>query len=136
MWVCSFFEWQAAGFRLCYALAAELSRHPEVERREAHLPVDGRRASDSKRSQGIAAVAPCSITWSTSGLVMLTWPRRPHSTWSRAQIAAVLAGITLLFLDEHAGGAVILAATTLRTLLPLLHPSLCVAVSPRGADNR
>jgi hypothetical protein len=108
MWVCSFFEWQAAGFCQCYALAAELSRRPEVEAMSARTS----HAADSKRSQGIAAVALCSILWSTSGLfiklvpwnpfaiagirslfgglVLLTWLRRPHFTWSRVQIAAAV----------------------------------------------
>jgi drug/metabolite transporter (DMT)-like permease len=69
-------------------------------------------AADSKRPQGIAAVALCALLWSTSGLfiklvpwnplaiagvrslfgglVMLAWLRRPHLTWSRTQIAAAL----------------------------------------------
>jgi drug/metabolite transporter (DMT)-like permease len=69
-------------------------------------------AADSKRPQGIAAVAVCSLLWSTSGLfiklvpwnpfaiagirsllgglVMLAWLRRPHLTWSRPQIAAAI----------------------------------------------
>jgi drug/metabolite transporter (DMT)-like permease len=67
-------------------------------------------AADSKRPQGIAAVALCALLWSTSGLfiklvpwnplaiagirslfgglVMLAWLRRPRLTWSRTQIAA------------------------------------------------
>jgi drug/metabolite transporter (DMT)-like permease len=73
-----------------------------------HMP----HAADSKRPQGIAAVALCALLWSTSGLfiklvpwnplaiagvrslfgglVMLAWLRRPHLTWSRTQIAAAL----------------------------------------------
>jgi drug/metabolite transporter (DMT)-like permease len=73
--------------------------------RTAHAP-------DSKRPQGIAAVAACAFLWSTSGLfiklvpwnpfaiagirslfgglVMLAWLRRPHLTWSRTQIAAAV----------------------------------------------
>jgi drug/metabolite transporter (DMT)-like permease len=69
-------------------------------------------AADSKRPQGIAAVAACAFLWSTSGLfiklvpwnpfaiagirsllgglVMLAWLRRPHLTWSRTQIAAAV----------------------------------------------
>lgn len=69
-------------------------------------------AADSKRPQGIAAVALCALLWSTSGLfiklvpwnplaiagvrsllaglVMLAWLRRPHLTWSRTQLAAAL----------------------------------------------
>ena len=69
-------------------------------------------AADSKRPQGIAAVAVCAFLWSTSGLfiklvpwnpfaiagirsllgglVMLAWLRRPHLTWSRTQIAAAV----------------------------------------------
>ena len=68
--------------------------------------------ADSKRLQGIAAVALCSILWSTSGLfiklvpwnpfaiagirslfgglVMLAWLRRPRLSWSRAQIGAAI----------------------------------------------
>jgi drug/metabolite transporter (DMT)-like permease len=71
-----------------------------------------RHAADSQRSRGIAAVALCAFLWSTSGLfiklvpwnplaiagtrsllgglVMLAWLRRPHLTWSRAQIAAAV----------------------------------------------
>jgi drug/metabolite transporter (DMT)-like permease len=69
-------------------------------------------AADSKRPQGIAAVAVCAFLWSTSGLfiklvpwnpfaiagirslfgglVMLAWLRRPHLTWSRTQITAAV----------------------------------------------
>jgi len=69
-------------------------------------------AADSKRPQGIAAVALCAFLWSTSGLfiklvpwnpmaiagirsllggfVMLSWLRRPHLTWSRTQVAAAV----------------------------------------------
>lgn len=69
-------------------------------------------AADSKRPQGIAAVALCAFLWSTSGLfiklvpwnplaiagvrslfaglVMLAWLRRPHLTWSRTQVAAAV----------------------------------------------
>lgn len=68
--------------------------------------------ADSKRPQGIAAVVLCSLLWSTgglfiklvpwnpfaiagirslfAGLVMLAWLRRPHLTWSRAQVAAAV----------------------------------------------
>ncbi len=68
--------------------------------------------ADSKRAQGIAAVALCSFLWSTSGLfiklvpwnpfaiagirslfaglVMLAWLRRPRLTWSGPQIGAAL----------------------------------------------
>jgi drug/metabolite transporter (DMT)-like permease len=69
-------------------------------------------AADSKRPQGIAAVALCAFLWSTSGLfiklvpwnplaiagirslfgglVMLAWLRCPHLTWSRTQVAAAV----------------------------------------------
>jgi drug/metabolite transporter (DMT)-like permease len=69
-------------------------------------------AADSKRAQGIVAVAACSLLWSTAGLfiklvpwnpfaiagirsllaglVMLAWLRRPRLTWSGPQIGAAL----------------------------------------------
>jgi drug/metabolite transporter (DMT)-like permease len=76
-------------------------------------------AADSRRTQGIVAVALCAFLWSTSGLfiklvpwnplaiagvrslfgglVMLAWLRRPRLTWSRTQIAAaVLYAVTMI----------------------------------------